>query len=428
MKVDAAPEGSGKKSVVKVVNTLGIQGLDDVEGECTILSDDNHGNVADEGVIPKLDSIVDEISEGINKNHHDHKLVSNTTYGTHPSHDENYKKTLCTFDDGLTRYNADTKGLDCNRSEGKVFILATVHDTFRKPDTAKTFWVSFQDLATAIRFKTHVALTDPDNLPETLEYMDRGCFEVIDRAGRFMGHFIKYFGADHPMVARGWALKLMVESLPGLSNLPDMVQYHLNQLLPPVLSSAVMNSGRHRQHHIVTTVGDYDGSGSLQSFEKRLASFCKESEGAIDVHELATAAERDGANAFRYTAAAAFPTYCVGTNLQGISVDYALPKNRSEAPELPPKEMPAKRMRYSHFACNVVHEDLAYEQGVDTHSSKMKLKHIVDEVCGGRLPSEHGHGTEYVAPLETKQRWMKMDPLNVMNPGVGGLSTKYQYE
>ena len=51
----------------------------------------------------------------------------------------------------------------------------------------------------------------------------------------------------------------------------------------------------------------------------------------------------------------------------------------------------------SHFACNVVHEDIAYDEGVDTHTAKMKLKHIIDEVCGGGLPSEHGHGTEYIA-------------------------------
>ena len=93
----------------------------------------------------------------------------------------------------------------------------------------------------------------------------------------------------------------------------------------------------------------------------------------------------------------------------------------------PDGPQPAARMRYSHFGCNVVHEDLAYAQGVDTHEAKMEFKHIVDEVCHGRLPSEHGHGTEYKAPEDTKERWMKMDPLNVMNPGVGGTSTKLKY-
>jgi D-lactate dehydrogenase len=83
-------------------------------------------------------------------------------------------------------------------------------------------------------------------------------------------------------------------------------------------------------------------------------------------------------------------------------------------------------MRYSHFGCNVVHEDIAFSLGVDTHKEKMTLKHIV-ELHGGKLPAEHGHGTEYVAPPVTQQRWMAMDALNVLNPGIGGLSTLPKY-
>ena len=45
----------------------------------------------------------------------------------------------------------------------------------------------------------------------------------------------------------------------------------------------------------------------------------------------------------------------------------------------------------------------------------------------GKLPAEHGHGTEYVAPEATRRRWQEMDPLNVFNPGVGGLSVKRRY-
>ena len=56
----------------------------------------------------------------------------------------------------------------------------------------------------------------------------------------------------------------------------------------------------------------------------------------------------------------------------------------------------------------------------------MALKHEV-EGMGGKLPAEHGHGTEYVAPEATRRRWQAMDPLNVFNPGVGGLSVAPQY-
>ena len=76
----------------------------------------------------------------------------------------------------------------------------------------------------------------------------------------------------------------------------------------------------------------------------------------------------------------------------------------------------------------MVHEDLAYAPGVDIEHAKHALKKVVEEECGGKLPAEHGHGTEYVAPRETQERWKKMDPLNVLNPGVGGLSEKFRYK
>ena len=108
------------------------------------------------------------------------------------------------------------------------------------------------------------------------------------------------------------------------------------------------------------------------------------------------------------------------------TVRYA--ENNGQAPQLAGDDQvtPLKRMRYSHFWCNVVHEDLAYALGVDIHAVHEQLKHSVSD-CGGKLPAEHGHGTEYTAPIESHKRWMKMDPLNVMNPGIGGLSSKFKY-
>jgi D-lactate dehydrogenase len=405
------------KHIVKVVNTLGIEDLDSEEGEFV-------AHKSWDGVIPKLDSYIDVV-----KNQQDNTMKnSNDTYGKHQSHDSNYKENLCTVDNNVSRFNADTKGLDCNRSEGKVLILATVHDTFESPSKSKSYWLSFEDLETTVKFKTEVCLDNPADLPMSIEYMDRDSFDVIDQAGRFMGHFIKFFGSASPIVSAGWAVKLKVEALDirGAATFPDTFQYYLNTLLPSVLPKKIMDMAKSRDHHIATTIGDYNGS--LDRFEERFAKFCKEHEGKIDVHECTTASEKNGVTAFRFIAAAAFKTYCVGTGLQGISVDYALPKNHSTSPQLPESNQPVKRMRYSHFGCNVVHEDLAYAQGVDTHASKMELKHVVDEVCKGRLPAEHGHGTEYQAPADTQKRWMKMDPFNVMNPGVGGLSTKYRYE
>jgi D-lactate dehydrogenase len=101
------------------------------------------------------------------------------------------------------------------------------------------------------------------------------------------------------------------------------------------------------------------------------------------------------------------------------------PPLQTDEKEVP---QPIKRMRYSHFGCNVVHEDLAYEPRVDVKQAKQALKASVEHQCNGKLPAEHGHGTEYTAPKDTQERWKQMDPLNVLNPGIGGLSEHFCYK
>jgi D-lactate dehydrogenase len=179
------------KHIVKVVNTLGIEGLDSEEGVFT-----SHKGL--DGVIPKLDSYVESIP--YEQDNRSAMKKSNNTYGKDPSHDHKYKENLCTVDNSVSRFNADTKGLECNRSEGKVLILATVHNTFKSPPRAKSFWLSFSDLDTTIKFKTEVCLDNPADLPISIEYMDRDSFDVIDGAGRAMGLCIKLLGSDrvHP--------------------------------------------------------------------------------------------------------------------------------------------------------------------------------------------------------------------------------------
>merc|ERR1711957_988969 len=161
-----------------------------------------------------------------------------------------------------------------------------------------------------------------------------------------------------------------------------------------------------------------------------------QAKGSISVLECREGKEADAVDAFRAVAAPAFRTWCVGNGVQGYSVDYVLPVNDGTIPALckeddtdnssTPLPQPLKRMRYSHFGCNVVHEDIAYALGVDTHKEKMAFKCNVEEE-GGKLPAEHGHGTEYHASESAQSRWMAMDPLNVLNPGVGGMSTLPNY-
>lgn len=156
---------TGKKTV-KVVNTLGIDGFDQQEGEF-----DGNSMPKTTGVIARLSSYVREINQDSLPSK---MLKSNSTFGQDPASDVDYKERLCQHDHEVSRCNADTRGRECNRSEGKVMILATVHDTFPAPEKSKTFWVSFDSLDTALAFRRDVCLDNPKDLPISIEYMDRG--------------------------------------------------------------------------------------------------------------------------------------------------------------------------------------------------------------------------------------------------------------
>jgi D-lactate dehydrogenase len=265
--------------------------------------------------------------------------------------------------------------------------------------------------------------------------MDRDSIDIIDRSGRILTYMIRVLGTGE-MMGYMWGLKTAIEGLP-FSFAPvicDKLMHTFNNWVPPAIPSKFIELGREYDHNCIVAVGEF-GDGTLDRFMQRFDAFVKayndkqlkEGGKVISFAETTSNSEVTALNAFRFVAAPAFKTYCIGEDIQGVSVDYALAKNGGMPPPMTEDAViPLKRMRYSHFGCNVVHEDIAYALGVDTHKEKMSFKHSV-ETEGGKLPAEHGHGTEYHAPKNTQARWMYMDPLNVMNPGVGGLPTTEKY-
>jgi D-lactate dehydrogenase (quinone) len=433
------PDKFGCK-VVKVVNTLGIQELDEEEGEF-------ESHLKHTGVIRALDQYMKSV-----QGEHDYRMKKSNTgpFGKAAASQVDYRTQICQDDNLVSRYNADTSGRECNRSEGKVLILASVHDTFPKPTRSKTFWISFDSLETTLAFRRQVCLDNPQDVPVSMEYMDRDSFDVIDRSGRVLGNMIKVVGTASSLVAAMWKIKLWIEAsgLPGAPLLVDKVLFTVNPIMPSILPQPVADMGRQKDHHLAITVGDFNGS--LDRFLQRMDAFEQQQHQAqkggdansskMVVYECTTKTQELSLTAFRFVAAPAFRTWCVGQGVQGFSVDYALPRNGGQAPPLlldcennnnnnnNGTPTPLKRMRYSHFGCNVVHEDLAFPPGVDIDKVKMNLKHAVEHHCKGKLPAEHGHGTEYKAPEPTQQRWKAMDPFNILNPGIGGLSAKYRYK
>eukprot|EP00560_Eucampia_antarctica_P003910 CAMPEP_0197837016 /NCGR_PEP_ID=MMETSP1437-20131217/30837_1 /TAXON_ID=49252 ORGANISM="Eucampia antarctica, Strain CCMP1452" /NCGR_SAMPLE_ID=MMETSP1437 /ASSEMBLY_ACC=CAM_ASM_001096 /LENGTH=688 /DNA_ID=CAMNT_0043443689 /DNA_START=33 /DNA_END=2099 /DNA_ORIENTATION=- len=405
--------------VLNVANTLGVEGLQDsdfVTPECG-------------SAIEQLDIYARDV-----QGQYQRAMASSTEEGLkHKSSNAQDYKTKVTTNTSpqnqkVNRYNADTSGIDVNRSEGKVFILATVHDTFPSPDHKKSYWISFDSLQNAYDFREKVALHNTHDLPISMEYMNNDSIDVICSAGKVLATLITNVGMGSPLIGMLWDVKLKVESLPftWASTICDTFMYHLNNIMPAALPSDIQKMTNEYSHHVSVTVGDWN-QDEMKHFEERMQSYKEQNKDKMKIYKCQTAREEEQLSAFRFVAAPAFRTWCVGNHVQGISVDYALPHNYTHIPQISEKGV-AKRMRYSHFGCNVIHEDLAYEPNINVELAKMSLKKTVEHDCHGKLPAEHGHGTEYKAPVETQKRWKRMDPLNVMNPGIGGTSAKFKYQ
>ena len=334
-----------------------------------------------------------------------------------------YKNDVCKLDGSVARCNADTRGPDACRSEGKVMILASVHDTFEKPQTSDTLWIACKDLTTAHALKAQVNFAGGvADMPGSCEYMDKDAVRAVDEAGRIICWMIRGVGIG-PTLKALWDVKLKFEAspLPFAAVVVDKLMFAFNPLFPRTLPAPILELTGACDHHLLINVADYGGGESKRFFE-RLDRFAASH--PIIVHKCSHT-EKEAINYFRFAAAPAFRTWCVGSGLEGFSTDYGLPKVFTGIPQMEDDKL-ALRMRYSHFGCNVVHEDVCVKPGVDAHQAHMDLKQAV-EAIEGMLPAEHGHGTEYNAPPGTVTRWKAMDPLNVFNPGIGGTSTERRY-
>ena len=120
-----------------------------------------------------------------------------------PASDRTYSQKVCQLDGTVSRYNADTHGPDCNRSEGKVVILASVHDTFAKPSEEEMLWISCKDLATAQALKAEALLSVAADLPKQVEYLDRDTFDVVNGSGRALCFVLAQVGIG-PMLSSLW--------------------------------------------------------------------------------------------------------------------------------------------------------------------------------------------------------------------------------
>lgn len=291
-------------NVVEVVNTLGIEGLEDSDFQ-------EHSG---ENPVQKLDIYANDVRQGYRRT----MAKSSKTGLQTKASDTEYQEKVCQYTKEVSRHNSDTTGEDCNRSEGKVLILATVHDTFQAPSKKRMFWVSFPDMETTAAFRREVCLDNPTDLPISCEYLDRDSVDIIDRSGRIATYLIRFLGTG-ALMGHLWNVKSAIEGLPfaWAPLFCDKCLHTFNNWVPAAIPSKFLNKGREYDHHCMVAVGEF-GDGTLNRFMERMDAFIKKyndkalkneiSEGGKIITFVEADSQTDVAalNAFRFVAALAF--------------------------------------------------------------------------------------------------------------------------
>lgn len=336
---------------------------------------------------------------------------------------DNYPDYVARLKPEPARYNSYAGSVsEASRCEGKVMILGTVHQTFPQAEKKEVYWVSADKFEDISALRTNVALGDASGktLPNSCEYMNKDTIDITISHGASSCAAILLGGMNN--LGRMYKLQALFDRILPLGT-TDLFLALAGSVVPKsfILPKQVIpNLGMN--HHAVIDMGDF-GGGELDALKERFAKFQKDHPGAKAVklppHDIAKA------NIFRFTNAAAFKVFCLLKKYPGLSLDYALRKDDSRG--FPDAVAPVhRRMIYGHFACNVIHDDIAFEKGVDPHQVKYEIKDLIEDT-GGTLPAEHGHGTEYSGTPAFQKKLVKSDPLNIMNPGVAGTSSKRNY-
>jgi D-lactate dehydrogenase len=105
-----------------------------------------------------------------------------------------------------------------------------------------------------------------------------------------------------------------------------------------------------------------------------------------------------------------------------VALDVAFRRNdRDWIKPVPPelRDQVAATLAYGHFLCHVFHLDYVLKRGADPHAFKEGMLRMFDE-HGAEYPAEHNVGHLYKAKPHLAAFYQELDPLGLLNPGIGG--------
>ncbi len=327
------------------------------------------------------------------------------------------------------RFNADPRKLhEASGSAGKLALFAVRLDSFAKEEGSGVFYIGTNDADLLATLRRDM-LRDFGGLPIAAEYVHRTAFDIAARYGKDLFLAVRLLGTDRlpalfAFKARvdGWLEALGI----GRKGLTDRWLNRLAQFFPQHLPARMRAWRDQYEHHLMLRMAAEDMPA--------MRAYLRRSFGDRDGDYFECSAEEaDKAFLHRFAVAGAAVRYreVHRDRVEDIiALDIALPRNaRAWTETLPPAIEAATiaKLYYGHFFCHVFHQDYIVWKGTDIHSFETELLRLLDG-RGAEYPAEHNVGHLYPAKPALAAFYRTLDPSNRMNPGIGQMSMRSDYE
>ena len=331
--------------------------------------------------------------------------------------------------DTPARFNSDKRRLfESSGCAGKLAVFAVRMDTFPLPEKEQVFFVGTNN-PDNISFLREKILTRFKYLPDMGEYMHSSYFDAADKYCKDTFLFIKFFGTA--FIPTLLFIKRKFDQLADLlpfcpNNFSDKLLQYISRLLPDHLPFRIRKFRSKFEHFLILLTNEM----SIASTEELLIE-AKSKFREIDYIKCSKS-EGNDVLLHRYVCGGAPNRYQIvrETNKsQILPLDIALPRNLKSWHQILPPEILSQMDEsfiMAHFLCMVFHWDFIVKKGVDVNALKKSILSFLDSI-GAKYPAEHNVGHLYSAESSLKQFYMKLDPTNTFNSGIGRTSKNKFY-
>lgn len=343
--------------------------------------------------------------------------------------DSNYVELVRDYKaDTPSRYNADKNRLyEVSGCGGKLIVFAVRLDTFEDYKSTGTFYVGTKDTAELTKIR-HRILGEFETLPVSAEYLHEEAFDIADKYGKDTLILIDKLGTDRlpALFALKGAVDARLAKVPFMGNFTDRFMQFLGKLWPDMLPAKMRDYRAKYPHHLIIKAHD----GGIDETRDMLNEM--QATGGIEFFEC-TPREAKLAGLHRFAAAGAGARYMAvhRNEVEDIlALDIALRRNDEDWFENLPSEISdhlVHSILYGHFMCHVMHQDYVVKKGSDPKKVKAMMLEIMDQ-RGAEYPSEHNVGHLYAAKPDLAEFYKSIDPTNSINPGIGKMSRRKNYQ